>query len=287
MESASIPAPGAAPGNKYVSPPKPEVVKKPKLRGTLEEAGDLAIFAVDALKSLPGSLRYFSEAIRLNAIITRRTTILLFLMCCFLGVSVSNFGFYFLRSIGAADFVGILPGLVTPRQTGPQMFAYVFAGSVCCGITADLASARIQDEVAALEAQGVEPMEILVGTRIIATLMFVPIATAICMLGNIAGSYFNVVLIVKGNSSGQFLGTLFSIFPLSGIIWCGLTVFLVTLQCAIVAAFYGMRRYEGGPAAVGTAVSRSLAVNIVLLHFVISLTALAIYGGSLGVPIGD
>ena len=61
------------------------------------------------------------------------------------------------------------------------------------------------------------------------------------------------------------------------------------MQCALVACFYGMtgKGAGAGPAAVGGAVARSLALNLVLLHFVISLTALFFYGGSLGIPIGD
>jgi phospholipid/cholesterol/gamma-HCH transport system permease protein len=224
---------------------------------------------------------------RLNAVVTRRTSLLLFCMCAFLGLSACNFGFFFLRSIGASDFVGIFPGLITPRQMAPQMFGYVFSGSVCCAIAAELGSARIGEEIDAYEAQGVDPMKLLVGTRILAVLLYVPVAAAISMFGCLAGSYLGVVIILHGNTSAQFVHTFFSIFPSISILWCAVAIFLVTLQCILVATFYGMRDMGGGPEAVGGSVARSLAINLVLLHFVISLAALVFYGGSLGVPIGD
>jgi phospholipid/cholesterol/gamma-HCH transport system permease protein len=278
VESASLPvAPGAQPAP---APARP----KP---GFVEEMGECVVFSVRALRGLPGSLRYASEIMRINAVITRRTSVLLFSMCAFIGLSASNFGFFFLRSIGASDFAGILPGLITPRQIAPQMFGYVFAGSVCCAIAAELSSARIGEEIDAYEAQGVDPMELLVGTRILAALLYVPVAAAIAQFACFAGSYLVVVLILHGNTSGQLVHTFFSVFPAKSVLYCAVAIFLVALQCVLVSCFYGMRDTGGGPDAVGGAVARSLAVNLVLLHFVFSLTALVFYGSNLAVPIGD
>jgi len=283
VESASLPlGPGAQPP----ATAKPAAIPRAKA-GLLEELGEFVVFSGQALRALPGSLRYASEIMRLNAVITRRTSLLLLFMCGFLGLSASNFGFFFLRSIGASDFVGILPGLLTPRQIAPQMFGYVFAGSVCCAIAAELGSARIGEEIDAYEAQGVDPMELLVGTRILAVLLYVPLAAAIAMIGCFGGSYLVIVLILQGNTGDQLVQTFFSIFPSISILYCVISIFLVTLQCILVACFYGMRDTGGGPEAVGGAVARSLAVNLVLLHFVFSLAALVFYGGGLGVPIGD
>lgn len=288
MESASIPQPGrkAAPSAPAAgSAPAAKPAKKGG--GFIEEMGEFVVFSGQALRALPASIRFASEVMRLNALITRRNTLLLFMMSAFLGLSASNFGFFFLRSIGASDFAGILPGLITPRQIAPQMFGYVFSGSVCCAIAAELGAARIGEEIDAYEAQGIDPMELLVGTRILAVLLYVPLAAAVSMLGCFAGSYLVIVLILHGNSGPQLIHTFFSIFPSASLLYCVITIFLMTLQCVLVATFYGMRDNGGGPESVGTGVARSLAVNLVLMHFVLSLAALVFYGGSLGVPIGD
>jgi phospholipid/cholesterol/gamma-HCH transport system permease protein len=253
----------------------------------LEEMGELTLFSWQAFRALPGSFRYLSEILRLNALFTRRSTLLIFLMAGFIGVSEANFSFFFLRSIGASDFVGIVPGLITPRQVAPQMFGYAFAGTVCCAISAELGAARIQEEVDAYRAQGIDPMQFLVGSRILAALLFVPLAGAVTLAGNLSFCWFAVVHILQGNQSKQFLDTYFSIFPLANVGYCMITIATLTLQCTLVACFYGMRERSGGPAAVGGSVARGLALNIVLTHLVISLMALIFYGGSLGIPIGD
>jgi phospholipid/cholesterol/gamma-HCH transport system permease protein len=169
------------------------------------------------------------------------------------------------------------------------MFGYVFAGSVCCAIAAELGSARIQEEIDAYESQGIDTMKMLVGTRLLAVLLYVPLAAVVAMFGIFCGSFLSVVVILQGNSAQQFVDAYFSIFPTPSLFYCVITIGAMALQCALVACFYGMTGKGGGvgPAAVGGAVARSLALNLVLMHFVVSLFALVFYGGSLGTPIGD
>jgi phospholipid/cholesterol/gamma-HCH transport system permease protein len=284
MESASLPA---RPRPQPAAEPTPAPVPARGRIGLLEEMGELVVFSGRALKALPGSLRYASEIMRVNAVITRRTTVLMLCLSAFFGATVSNFAFFFLRAIGAGDFAGVLPGLLTCRQLAPQMFGYVIAGSVCTAIAAEFGAARIGEEIDAYEANGVDPMELLVGTRILALLLYVPLAAMIVLLGGYLGSYLTLVIVLGANTGGQLTQTYFSVFPPISMIYCAATLAAVALQCVLVASYYGFRDGGGGPEAVGRAVSRSLGVNLVLLHIIIALAALVFYAGALGTPIGD
>lgn len=282
MESASLPV-GPATARSEPTAPAPTRARRP---GMIDELGELVLFSAAAFRALPGSLRYFSESMRINALITRRTSVLMFLMAAFLGASASNFGFFLLRSLGASDFVGIIPGILVPRQLGPQMFGYVFAGSVCCAIAAELGSAKVQQEVDALESEGVDPMQMLVGSRVIACILYAPLAAMLVIAGGLSGAFMIIVVVLQGNTSQQFVDGIFSVFPSIQMLYVTVTVVAITIQCVLVACFYGMRT-GGGPDAVGNAVARSLGVNLVLLHVVLSLVSLVFYGGGLGLPIGD
>ena len=88
-------------------------------------------------------------------------------------------------------------------------------------------------------------MQLLVGTRILAVLLFVPLASLLAMLGCFVGSYLTVVVILQGNVDQQFVDTFFSIFPAKSILFCIISIGFVTLQCALVACFYGMRDTGG------------------------------------------
>jgi phospholipid/cholesterol/gamma-HCH transport system permease protein len=282
MATISPPARGGAPA------PLPDAAPRRSGRGQglLVEAGELTIFALDAVKALGRTPRYFSEVMRLNALVTRRTTVLLFAMTFFAGVSIANFGFFFLRSIGASDYVGIIGGLFSTRLLGFQMFGYVFTGAVCCAITAELGSAKIQEEVAAYEAQGIDPMEMLVGTRVLAVLLYVPLATVVTLIGIALGNFVTIVWIYQGNSAETYISTFFSVENIGDYVRLAAVVGAQAFFCTIIACFYGLRA-AGGPSGVGNAVARALGVNLVVLHVLISVMAITFWAGQLTVPIGD
>jgi phospholipid/cholesterol/gamma-HCH transport system permease protein len=286
VEASAFPAPSGA---RSKEDDEDDVRREPPpdgpLRAMLRETGDLVVFAGQTFRAFPGTIRYFSEVLRQTAIIVRRTSLLMLIMNMFLGFSVANFGFFFLRSIGGGDAVGIFTGLLTQRQVSMTMFGYVIAASVCCGFAAELGAATIQQEIDAYSSTGVDPRELIVGTRVLAVILYVPIACAISLIGQLLGNYTDIVVLLQGNSSKNFLSTTFGVQSIPGQIYALVTFFFVAIPCAIVGCFYGMRT-KGGPAAVGTSVSRSLVVNLVLVHVITAFFGVFFYGRNLQLPIG-
>lgn len=265
-----------------VAPPPPRAART----GFLDEIGELVVFSGRALAACVQTPRYFSEVLRLSARIVRRTSFLLLAMNVFLGFSVATFGFFFLRTIGAGDFVGVFTGLLTQRQVPMTMYGYVLSASICCAMTAELGAAKIQQEIDAYESTGVDPMQLIVGTRILAAMLFVPLATVISLLGQNLGNYLDIVVVLQGNGSRQFLDVTFSVQSMIGQVYTLITFAFMTLPCVLVACFYGMRA-SGGPADVGKAVAKSLMINLVLVHVIAAFFGVFFYGRNLNIPIGD
>ena len=107
------------------------------IRDGLHGAGDLTTFAGQALRYTPSSTRYFSEILRQAAILVKGSTFMIAAMAFFIGFSATNFGYYFLRAAGAADFTGIVPGIGGIRLAIPIIFGYAFAAKVGCGLTSE------------------------------------------------------------------------------------------------------------------------------------------------------
>jgi len=254
-------------------------------RGFLQEMGDLVQFAGRAIVAIPGSVRYTSEALRQAAMMLRGTIALLFVMEIFLGFSTTNFAFFFLRSIGASDYMGIISGYAGPRQLGPTMFAYVFTARVCCGMAAELGAMRIQQEVDALESTGVDPMRYLVGTRLVGVLIFVPIASMVALLAILAGVYLNTVTVLNGIAPHVLMDVNWSTQTIADQFISMATMSAIAVVTAITACFYGLRT-RGGPAAVGSSVARSIFMNLVLLHLLSVSFAVFFYGTGLRLQIG-
>lgn len=280
MATAATPLPGAFGGAADDS-----VEQVGRSREFLRELGDMVIFVGQALRALPGSLRYVSEGLRQAAMMFRGTTLLVFIMQIFIGFTTTNFAFFFLRSIGASDYMGIVSGYAGPRQIAPSMFAYVFTARVCCGMAAELGAMKIQQEVDALESTGVDPMRYLVGTRLLGVLLFVPVGAVVSLIGILIGIYLNTVTVLHGISPHVLLDVNWSVQTISDQLIAMLTMGVIAVVTAAVACFYGLRT-KGGPAAVGTSVARSLYMNLVLLHVIAVFFAVFFYGTNLRLPIG-
>jgi phospholipid/cholesterol/gamma-HCH transport system permease protein len=273
--AAPAPAPAAKPAR------RPEGTVK----GLFREAGELTAFSFRALAAIPSAFRFTSETLRQAAIIIRGTSVLMLVMNAFLGISVVNFGFFFLRSIGASDFTGLATGYVDIRQCANMMFGYVFAAKVCCGFAAEIGAMKINDEIKAYESTGVDTMSYVVGTRLLAVLIFIPIGGVIALIGSTLGSYVAAVVVLHGLSASGFLDVHWAVQTVADQIFTLIGIAAIAITTAITACFYGLRAV-GGPAAVGKTVSRSLVVNLVLVHVVGVFLAVLFYGTNVRLPIG-
>lgn len=248
------------------------------------ETGELLLFAGRSLRGLLGAPRYMSEALRHAGEMVSGTTLLLFSMCAFGGFTSSTGLYLLLRPIGATDYTGLAVGLVIPRLICVIMIGYVFASKVGCGMTATLGAAKVNEELDAYSAEGVDRHEFLVGTRLAAALLYVPIGTAISLLGAFVGAYVDAVLLL-GVPSDAFVSATWAAQNLGDALYTFANAAVTMVTIVIVACFYGFRS-TGGPAGVGDAVSRSVTVNLILVHLIGAVAIILVYGGDAKLAIG-
>jgi phospholipid/cholesterol/gamma-HCH transport system permease protein len=280
MEAAQLAQPEAPP---EVPPP----VARPlgPVQSALKEAGELGTFAAEAIVALRTVPRYTSEALRQAAILVRGSTIVILAMVTFIGMAVVTFAYFFLRSAGASDYTGLFTGIVMPRAAVPIMFGYVFSAKVGCGLVAEIGAMRINEEIDAYAIEGVNPMSYVVGTRLIGAVIFTPIAVIFGLLGGDIGSLFQAVPVLHATSPGGFLHYHWSAQNLVDNVQAFLNLGSMALFIVITSCFYGYRA-SGGPAGVGTAVARSLLVNLVMVHVIATFWVFVFFGLDPHLPIG-
>ena len=284
MAASATPAPAPLPAATPL--PAPPAAPAPgSVRGILAEAGDLTAFSGRSLLAVGRAPRYAAEVLRQAAIIISGTTVLMFVMNAFFGFSIMNYAFFFLRSIGASDFAGAATAFADPRVGAVLMFGYVFTAKVCCGMVAELGAMKINEEIDAYESTGVDPLRYVVGTRILAVLIFLPIGSAVALLAELAGNYLVGIVILHGISGHGFLALNWATQSIGDQVKVFVTQGAMALTCTLVACFYGLRTV-GGPSAVGASVARSLIVNLVLVHLIVAFFTVLFYGTNLHMPIG-
>jgi phospholipid/cholesterol/gamma-HCH transport system permease protein len=271
------------------APTAPEQVKPPRRPGAIQsaliEAGELAKFAGGTVAGLTRVPRYTSEVLRQAAILVRGSTIVIFAMVTFIGMAAITFAYFFLRSAGASDYTGLFAGIVMPRAAVPIMFGYIFSAKVGCGLVAEIGAMKINDEIDAFEVEGVNPMSYVVGTRLIGALLFIPIAVTVALFGGYIGTLFQAVPVLHASSSGGFNYFNWSGEDLADNIQAYLNCGSIAVFVVLTSCFYGYRA-SGGPAGVGRACSRSLLVNIVMVHVIATFWVFLFFGINPSLPIG-
>ena len=121
------------------------------------------------------------EQIGLNAVpIVALLTFLVGAVVAFLGATV-------LAEFGAEIYTVNLVGFSFLREFGVLLAAILLAGRTASAFTAQLGSMKANEEIDALRAQGLNPIEILVVPRLLAMVISLPALTLIAMLSGVAG----------------------------------------------------------------------------------------------------
>jgi phospholipid/cholesterol/gamma-HCH transport system permease protein len=279
MAIATTPGPesAVAPGTKPVRTPGPVI-------GVLREAGELLRFSGRALRVMPRSAGYFSEVLRQAAIIIPATSVLLVVMQALIGITTVNFVYFLLKALGATDFTGIGTAL-TLRVAAVCMFGYVFVSKVCGGIVAELGAMKINQEISALESNGVDPMMYVVGTRLIAIMLFIPIGAALTIVGLFIGQYFDAIIVLQGLTGAGLEQFHWGTQSLGDSLYVFVVAASTALATGLASCFYGLRT-SGGPAAVGESVARSVIVNLLIVGVVDMFWVMFWYGTGSFFPIG-
>jgi phospholipid/cholesterol/gamma-HCH transport system permease protein len=171
---------------------------------------------------------------------------------------------YQFKFIGAPlRYIGEAVGKAVVIELAPVLSAIVFAGRVGAGVTAELGTMRVTEQIDALESMGINPIRYLVMPRVLACLVMVPLlvcfANFIAILGAWAISVIGVDI-----SSETFLNGFRNSFNFDDF-KNGLTKAAVFgLIIGLVGCYEGFNTV-GGAQGVGRATTSSVVISSVLI----------------------
>jgi phospholipid/cholesterol/gamma-HCH transport system permease protein len=256
-----------------------------RLLQPVREVGDLTGFSVRALAAVPGSGRYFAEVLRQCGQLIVGSTLVLLAMQAVIGGECGLFFVYLTRPLGATAAVGQLQVPCSLRELFPYMFGYIFAAKVGSGLVAEIGSMRISNEIDALDSVGIDPMKYVIGTRLVAIILCVPLIYVASMVSGLAGGYLVTTVQLGDLSGAQYLDGYFSSQALIDNIYSIVKGVTIAGGISFVALYYGYRA-RGGPVGVGNAVARAMIVNLVLIHVMAAFWSSVFWGTNAGYPGG-
>ena len=153
-------------------------------------------------------------------------------------------------------YVGSIVGLALVRELGPVLAALMLAGRVGAGITAELGSMQVTEQVDAIRAMGADPTQKLILPRVVAATLMLPLLTILADVLGIAGGMV-IADLQYGIRPHFFLQTVLTTVTLADFLSGLLKTFFFGWVIAMVGCFMGLRT-RGGTVGVGAATTRAV-----------------------------
>nr|CRH06969.1 conserved membrane protein of unknown function [Candidatus Magnetococcus massalia] len=239
----------------------------------LYEMGHMLIFLVQSVVAASAPPYRFSNLLQQVYFIGVRSLFVIILTAAFTGMVLGIQGYYTLARFGSEALLGPLVSLSIVKELGPVLTALMVTGRAGSAVTAELGIMRIREQVDALEAMGISPMNYLVAPRLEASLIAMPILTVIFNCIGILGGYL-VAVHLLGMSSGTYFSGIES-----KLAWEDISMSLIKSVCFgfIVAwvctykGFFTKRGAEGVGQSTTSAVVLSSVLVLVFDYFITSV----------------
>ncbi|HVU38021.1 MAG TPA: ABC transporter permease [Opitutales bacterium] len=184
------------------------------------------------------------------------------LLAFLMGLILAYVGAVTLRPYGGLIFIANLVGLAMVREMGVMMTGVIMSGRTGASFAAQLGTMKVSEEISALRALGLSPIEYLVLPRMIALFVMFPLLTIYAnFIGMFGGA---MVAMTMGLSYAQFTHQLTGAVDLTNFSVGLIKSFFFGLIVAATGCLRGMQ-CGNSSAAVGIATTRAVVTGITCL----------------------
>lgn len=164
---------------------------------------------------------------------------------------------------GETALTGDAVALALVRELGPTITSLLVAGRIASGIASELGSMVVTEQVDAMRALGTDPMRKLVTPRVIATILMLPLLTAVADFVGLIGGYV-VSHLELHISAAQFWKRAINALQFGDLVQGISKPFVFGLILATVGCFQGLN-VTGGTQGVGRATTKAVVVASVVI----------------------
>src|SRR5881296_4390637 len=149
------------------------------LRRTVLWYGGLSILAASVVRNLALPPAYLQHVVHEIEVMGVRSLGVALVAAVFTGMVLALQSAINMARFGAEAYVGPVVALAILRELGPVLTAILVGGKVASGITAELGSMKVTEQIDALRALGVNYIKRLIVPRVWAALVVFPLLTAL------------------------------------------------------------------------------------------------------------
>lgn len=172
----------------------------------LTDLGRMGIFLVLSLAGLFKPPFRFRELIKQLHFVGAGSVFVIFFTALTSGMVLGLQGYYSLHKFGAEGMLGSAVALTLVMELGPILTALMVAGRAGSAMCAEIGIMQVSEQIDALECMAIDPFRFLISPKFLATLIAVPLLTAMFDVVGIFGGYLAGVKLMGVNSGAFFSG---------------------------------------------------------------------------------
>jgi phospholipid/cholesterol/gamma-HCH transport system permease protein len=223
---------------------------------------DYAELSFQSLKNILTPPRYIADTLEQMDVIGVGSLPIIAITGFFIGsVMVLQTAAQFER-FGETVLTGDAVALALVRELGPAVTALLISGRNASGIASELGSMVVTEQVDAMRALGTDPIRKLMTPRVVATLLVLPLLTAVFdfvgLVGGFMVAYFTLRL-----GAVQFWTRAIDALEFGDLVQGTMKPFVFAFIISTVACFMGLR-VKGGTQGVGRATTSAVVISSVL-----------------------
>jgi phospholipid/cholesterol/gamma-HCH transport system permease protein len=179
---------------------------------------------------------------------------------------------------GAENYVGPLTALAILRELGPVLTAILVGGKVASGITAELGSMKVTEQIDALRTLGVNYIKRLVVPRVLAALIVFPLMTVLADAVGILGG-MAIMFLERGADPYTYWNvTTYWVVPKDFLTGVGKSLFFGVIV-TLIGCYNGLST-EGGTEGLGRATTATVVhvtMGVIVSDFFITKLFLTLF----------
>ncbi len=226
--------------------------------------GQLAFLARETVVSLRVAPLRWNLFIRQLAEIGFRSQLVVVVTGGFTGAVFSAQTYFQFHRLGMDSAVGAVVAVSMFRELGPVLTALMLSGRVGASIAAEIGTMKVTEQIEALRALGVHPIDYLIVPRVLALLVSTPLLVAECIGLGIAAGYL-VATKVLGVSQAYYMKNMLSFTTGRDIKMALIKGMAFAMLIGFIACEEGLKTSQGA-AGVGRAPTQAVVIaSLVIL----------------------
>ena len=238
----------------------------------LQYLGELAILVHETFKSIfvaPVRWRLLMDQI---VVVGFGSQLVVIVTGAFTGAVFGAQTYFQFHRLGMDSAVGAVVAVSMFRELGPVLTGLMVAGRVGAAMSAEIGTMKVTEQIDALRALGVHPIDYLVVPRALALMLSMPLLVAECVgLGILAGYFVGVKLL--GIQAAYYMDQMLKFTGTRDIKMALTKGFCFSLLIVFISCYHGLNAKEGA-AGVGRAPTEAVvncSLAILISNFFLSL----------------